>query len=75
MAYKCLEDEAFQHLNLNNNFLFVDPDTGDHTNAIEEDLVPDKKKDTPKKHDKNHSDSYQAEYICGEGSIIMYRYW
>ena len=34
-AYKCLKDEAFQHLTVNHSMNFVDPITGAHTQNIE----------------------------------------
>ncbi|RLU25123.1 hypothetical protein DMN91_003215 [Ooceraea biroi] len=34
-AYNCLDTEGFQHLTVNHNYNFVDPDTGTHTQNIE----------------------------------------
>lgn len=61
-AYKCLEDEGFQHLSVNHSLTFVDPETGAHTNAIEG-TWSGIKKDLPRKHEKNNFDSYLAEYM------------
>ena len=34
-AYNCLQYQGFQHLRVNHQYNFVDPDTGAHTNTIE----------------------------------------
>ena len=34
-AYDCLQDEGYQHLTVNHSLNFVDPDTGAHTQGIE----------------------------------------
>ena len=59
-AYKCLEDEGFQHLSVNHSLNFVDPETGAHTNSIEGTWSAIKR-DMPRNYDKNHFDSYLGE--------------
>ena len=34
-AYDCLKDEGYSHLTVNHSLNFVDPDTGAHTQRIE----------------------------------------
>ena len=34
-AYDCLQDKGYQHLTVNHSLNFVDPDTGAHTQGIE----------------------------------------
>ena len=34
-AYDCLQDEGYNHLTVNHSLNFVDPDTGAHTQRIE----------------------------------------
>ena len=34
-AYDCLQDEGYQHLPVKHSLNFVDPDTGAHTQGIE----------------------------------------
>jgi len=62
-AYDCLKDEGYSHLTVNHSLNFVDPDTGGHTQRIENTWWGDRQSMPRKGTSKDLFESYLQEWL------------